>query len=119
MCNFALERWGFELVVLGLKAKVRVSSEPPQTPLFRIISVLLCVKRGFYPSKPAFHAFLTLSYFQGAERERESKLIKSRQTWTHINTYFSTFNRCFMHIFTIQMQNIKHKAIFSIEIKIS
>ena len=119
MCNFALERWGFELAVLGLKTKVRVSSEPTQTPSFCIISVRFGIKRGFYASKPDFYVFLTLSDFQGAERERESKLIKSRQTRTHLNTYFSTFNRCFKHIFASQMQNNQHNAIVTIEIEIS
>ena len=119
MCNFALERWGFELVVLGLKTKVPVSSEPTQTPSFCIISVPFGIKRGFHTSKPAFHVFLTLSDFQGAERERESKLIKSRQTRTHLNRYFSTFNRRFKHIFASQMLNNQHNAIVTIEIEIS
>ena len=78
MSNFALERWGFELVVLG-----------------------------------------PLSDFQGAERERESKLIKSRQTRTHLNRYFSTFNRRFKHIFASQMQNNQHNTIVTIENEIS
>lgn len=119
MCNFALERWELELVVLGLKTKVPVSSEPTQTPSFCIISVLFGIKRGFYTSKPAFHVFLTLSDSQGAERERESKLMKSRQTRTHLNTYFSTFNRRFKHISASQLQNNQHNAIVPIEIEIS